>query len=199
MLLMRYDDLDEETKVWMLIELREEEARCPYRSPNLSAKGRTQFPEIMERAIARDKEEALAKDLEPTELWSEYEPSPLGGIRKTDPVRAAKVLAHQEFNTWYIRGLCRRLMEERESLLQIYRAGDGDVQGDECSAYENMVLEIRFVYHGHRAKYYPKPNPKAFSIPCSPHCCYSVRRIPRDMKAMLELEERQFGAAFRRS
>ncbi len=196
---MRYDDLDEETKVWMLIELREEESRRPYRSPNLSAKGRAQFPEIVERAIARGKEESLAKDLEPKEMWSEYEPSPQGGIRKTDPIRAAKALAHQEFNTCYVRGLCRRLMEEEENLLQVYRAGDGEVQGDECTAYENMVLEIRFVYNGHRAKYSPRPNPKAFSIPCSPQCCYSVRRIPRDMKAMLELEERQFGAAFRRS
>jgi hypothetical protein len=196
---MRYDDLDEETKLWMLVELREEEARGPYRSPSLSAHGRERFREIMERGIARGKEDLLAKDLEPKELWSEYEPSPLGGIRKTDPYRAAQVLAHQEFNTWYVRGLCRRLLEEGERLLQVYRAGDGEVQGDECSAYENMVLEIRFVYHGHRAKYFPKPNPRAFSIPCSPQCIHSVRRIPRDMKAMLELEERQFGAAFRRS
>jgi hypothetical protein len=196
---MRYDDLDEETKLWMLVELREEEARGPYRSPSLSAKGRDRFLESMEQAIARGSEDSLARDLEPRELWSEYEPSPLGGIRKTDPVRAAHALAHQEFNTWYVRGLCRRLMEEGERLLQVYRAGDDEVQGDECGAYENMVLEVRFVYNGHRAKYFPRPNPRAFSIPCGPQCDHSVRRIPRDMKAMLELEERQFGAAFRRA
>ena len=84
---------------------------------------------------------------------------------------------YQEFNTWYVRGLCRRLMEEGETPLQVYRAGDGDAPGDECTAYENMVLEIRFLYNGHRAKYWPRPNPQAFSVPCGPRCRHSVRRI----------------------
>jgi hypothetical protein len=196
---MRYDDLDEETRRWMLIEFREEEARSPYRSPSLSAMGRVRFHAYMEQAVVQGGEDTLAKDLEPRALWSEYEPSPLGGVRRTEPARAAHTLAHQEFNTWYVRGLCRRLLEEGEGLLQIYLAGDSEIPGDECTAYENMVLEVRFVYQGHRAKYFPTPNPRAFSIPCGPQCCHSVRRIPGDMKAMLELEERQFGAAFRRT
>ncbi len=199
MVLMRYDDLDEETRRWMLVELREEETRGPYRSPSLSAMGRGRFLEIMERAISTGSENSLATNLEPGELWSEYEPSPLGGVRKTEPLRAAHALAHQEFNTWYVRGLCRRLMEEGEKRVQVYLAGDAEVPGDECGAYENMVLEVRFLYNGHRAKYWPKTNPKAFSVPCSPQCQHSIRRLPADMKAMLELEERQFGAAFRRS
>jgi hypothetical protein len=196
---MRYEDLDQETRRWMLTELRDEEARGPYRSPSLSAEGRRRFPDILERAIINGSEETLAKDLEPRELWTEYEPSPLGGVRKTEPLRAARALARQEFNTWYVRGLCRRLMEEGEHLVQVYRAGDDEAPGDECTAYENMVLEIRFLYNGHRAKYWPRPNPQAFSVPCGPRCDHSVRRIPADMKAMLELEEGRFGAAFRRS
>jgi hypothetical protein len=196
---MHYDELDQETRRWMLVEFRDEEARGLYRSLSLSPEGRRRFPEVMEKALTGGSEESLAQALAPKEMWAEYEPSPLGGVRRTEPFRAARALAHQEFNTWYVRGLCRRLMEEGETLVQVYRAGDDDVPGDECTAYENMVLEVRFLYNGHRAKYWPRPNPKAFSVPCGPQCRHSVRRIPADMKAMLELEEERFGASFRRS
>jgi hypothetical protein len=195
---MRYEELDQETRRWMLEEFKAEEAANPYRSPSLSAEGKKRFGELMERAIVEGTEESLAEELKPKELWAEYEPSPLGGIRRTEPARAAVALARTEFNTWYIRGLCRKLMEEGETYCQVYRAAPADAPGDVCESYQNMVLEIRFLYNGHRIKYWPKPNDRAFSVPCGPQCRHSVRRISSGMKAMIELEERQFGAAFRR-
>ncbi|MBI0583329.1 MAG: hypothetical protein ISF22_03775 [Methanomassiliicoccus sp.] len=195
---MRYEELDQETRRWMLEEFGAEEAGEPYRSPSLSAKGREAFGEMMREAITSGTEESLAAALKPKELWAEYEPSPLGGIRKTEPARAAVALARSEFNTWYIRGLCRRLMEEGETYLQIYRAADADAPGDQCVPYQNMVLEIRHVYNGHRAKYWPVKNDRVFSVPCGPPCRHTVRRISSSMKAMIELEAREFGAAFRR-
>jgi hypothetical protein len=195
---MRYEELDEETRRWMLEEFRAEEAAGPYRSPSLSAEGRRQFGELMEQAIVTGTEDSLAEALRAKELWAEYEPSPLGGVRRTEPARAAKALARTEFNTWYIRGLCRRLMEEGEMYCQVYRAAAADAPGDLCEPYQGMVLEIRHLYNGHRIKYWPKPNDRAFSVPCGPQCRHSVRRISSSMKAMIELEERQFGAAFRR-
>jgi hypothetical protein len=195
---MRYEDLDPETRRWMLIELKEEEDRAPYRSPSLSPVGRERFRAIMEEAIANGSESSLAAALESKEMWAEFEPSPFGGVRRTEPARAAKALARTEFNTWYVRGLCRRLMEEGETLVQIYRAEASDAPGDECDAYENMFLEIRHLYYGHRIKYWPTRNDRAFSLPCGPQCRHSVRRISASMKAMVELEGQQFGAAFRR-
>jgi hypothetical protein len=197
---MRYDDLDQETRKWMLLEFREEQAAGPYLSPSLSAEGRRRFPGLMEEAIVQGTEETLAASLEPGELWAEYEPVPGGGVRRTDRKRAARELARTEFNTWYVRGLSRRLMEQGEDLVQVYRADDAAVEeGDECAAYENRVFEVRFVYNGHRAKYWPRSNPAAFSVPSGPRCRHSVRRIPADMRAMLELERQHFGAAFRKS
>lgn len=196
---MRYEELDEETRRWMLEEFRQEEATAPYRSPSLSPEGRDRFGALMEDAINGGTEDTLAESLRSKELWAEHEPSPLGGIRRTDPVRAAKALARTEFNTWYVRGLCRRLLEEGETLCQVYRAAEADAPGDECTAFENMFLEIKYLYNGHRIKYWPERNDRAFSVPCGPPCRHSVRRISSGMKAMIELEERQFGAAFRRS
>ncbi len=195
---MRYEELDQETRRWMLIEFKAEEEAGPYRSPSLSVLGKQRFGEIMERAITDGTEDSLTEDLKPKELWAEYEPSPFGGIRRTEPARAARTLARMEFNTWYIRGLCRRLAEEGELYCQVYRAADADAPGDTCEPYQNLVLEIRHLYNGHRIKYWPKVNDRAFSVPCGPQCRHSVRRISSSMKAMIELEERQFGAAFRR-
>jgi hypothetical protein len=196
---MRYEELDEETRRWMLEEFKAEQAcEDPYRSPSLSAEGRKRFGALMEEAIIDGTEDSLAEALKPKELWAEYEPSPFGGVRRTEPVRAARALARTEFNTWYIRGLCRKLMEEGETYCQVYRAADADAPGDQCEPFQGMVLEIRHLYNGHRIKYWPKPNDRAFSVPCGPQCRHSVRRISSSMKAMIELEEKQFGAAFRR-
>lgn len=195
---MRYEELDQETRRWMLVEHKAEEESAPYRSPNLSPLGRERFRAIMEEAIRNGTEDSLAKALEPREMWTEFEASPLGGIRRTEPARAAKTLARMEFNTWYVRGLCRRLMEEGERLVQVYRAEAADAPGDVCDAYENLFLEIRHIYNGHRIKYWPERNDKAFSVPCGPQCRHSVRRISPGVKAMIELEESRFGAAFRR-
>jgi len=123
--------------------------------------------------------------------------SPGPGWEGIEPKRAAVTLARVEFNTWYVRGLCRRLLEDGEELCQVYRAGDGDGTPDECDALENRLLPIRPIYGAHRAKYHPVRRPDAFSIPSGPGCKHSIRRLPPDMKALLELEKRETGAAFR--
>lgn len=195
---MRFEELDETTRRWMLEEFRDEESTLPYRSPALSAIGQGRFPALMEEAIRAGDEGSLAESLTDPSLWSRYEPAPQGGVRPVMPERAAIVLARVEFNTWYVRGLCRRLLEEGEGLCQVYRAWDGDGSPDECDTLENRVLGVEHVYRGHRAKYHPSLRPEAFSIPSGPGCKHSIRRLPEDMKAMLELESRQFGGAFRK-
>lgn len=113
---MVYEELDDETRRWMRVEFLAEEPRLPYRGPSLSPVGRGAFPCIMEIAIMRGTEEALARNLNDPVAWAEYGPSPRGGVRKTDPERAAGTLARDEFNTWCVRGLCRRLMGEGKIL-----------------------------------------------------------------------------------
>jgi hypothetical protein len=196
---MRYEDLDHETRRWMYEEFMHEESTDPYRSPTLSAKGKKVFPVAMERAIAEGDEDTLTKALGAPDLWAPFEPSPQGGVRPVDPARAARSLARMEFNTWYVRGLCRRLFEEGETVVQVYRAAEEDAPGDECKAFENLFLEVRYLYNGHRIKYWPVRNERAFSIPCGPQCRHTIRRVSPGARAMLELEEQQFGGAFRRS
>ena len=116
-----------------------------------------------------------------------------------DPRRAAVILARVEFDTWYVRGLCRRLLEEGEEHCQIYRAWDGDGSPDECDLLENKVLPVRPIYHAHRAKYHPHRRPEALSIPSGTGCKHSVRRLPAGMKALIEQEGRERGSSLRRT
>jgi len=194
---MQYDELDQTTRAWMMEEFRAEEAALPYRSPALSKVGRERFADLMAEAIEHGDEDSLARSLVDPALWAEWEPAPRGGVRRTVPERAAVVLARLEFNTWYVRGLCRRLLEEGEELCQVYRAWDGDGSPDECDALENKLLPVAPIYRAHRAKYHPTMRPEAFSIPSGPGCKHSVRRVPADVKALIEREEREFGGSFR--
>ena len=50
----------------------------------------------------------------------------LGFIEKDVPYTANETLAEGEFNTYYIRGLCARVIEEKEGQLEIYRAKEVD-------------------------------------------------------------------------
>jgi hypothetical protein len=195
--MLRFEELDTVTRKWMLEEFKAEESSHPYRSPSLSKAGQTLFPIELDEAIREGDDESLAKVMSNPLYWVEFEPSPLGGVRRTEPAKAALDLARQEFNTWYVRGLARRLLGEGEEFCQVYLAED-EVQDDDCTLYQNKVFRVRFVYNGHRAKYWPKENREAFSIPCGPACRHTIRRLPADMKAMIDLESRQFGAAFRR-
>jgi hypothetical protein len=182
----------------MIEEFRSEEIKMPYRSPGLSSEGLKVYARSFEEAIEEGNEDTLARALSAPELWKEFEPSPQGGVRKTDPVKASASLAKQEFNTFYVRGLARKLLEEGEEFGQIYLAGEEPGEGD-CPLYVNRVFRLRHIYAGHRARYRPTNNPEAFSIPCGPGCEHTIRRLPSDMKAMIELEERQFGAAFHKT
>lgn len=195
---MRYEELDQVTRAWMLEEIEGEEAENPYRNPALSKEGLEQFPHMLREAIVQGGEESLAEQLSLPRLWAQFEPHPKGGIRRVEPTRAAVTLARLEFNTWYIRGLCRRLLSEGEELCQVYRAWDGDGSLDECDILENKVLPIGLIYRAHRAKYHPVSRPEAFSIPSGPGCKHSIRRLSASMKALIEYEERELGGSFRK-
>jgi len=161
--------------------LNEEKAGNPYRSKRLSPLGLEVFPKEMEEAIREGNEESLAGALSNPEYWksSEYSRRGIKEYEKSiDPIKAAQALAYTEFNTWYVRGFARRLIEEGEEHCQVYRAAPAWEPRPECLQHEGSVYRIQEIYDGHRAKYWPKRNPEAFSIPVGPYCHHSIRRAP---------------------
>jgi hypothetical protein len=90
---------------------------------------------------------------------------------------AAERLAVTEFNTWYVRGLAKRLLDEGVTQCQVYRAALPKWEPADCTKHEGQAYPVKDVYDGHRAKYWPEPrNPNAFSIPAGPSCHHTIRR-----------------------
>jgi hypothetical protein len=90
----------------------------------------------------------------------------------------AKAFALTDFNTWYVRGICRALMEAGIPECEVYRAEEAYEPRGECLQLEGEVLDVEEVYLGHRARYHPEEakNPAALSIPVGPNCHHSIRR-----------------------
>ena len=51
---MRYEELDQVTRAWMLEEIEEEEAENPYRNPALSKEGLEQFPHMLRKLLCKE-------------------------------------------------------------------------------------------------------------------------------------------------
>ena len=179
--MMNYYELDENTRKWMLKEFDSEQSKDEhYQSKSLNQFGLESFPNIMRNAITGGNIESLTEELSNPSFWNSKI------IRKTNngvtssiinPETKAKMLAHSEFNTIYTRGLTRRLMEEGETECEIYRADMAITPKCECTIFEGKNISLEKIYSGHRAKYFPKNNSSAFSIPSVPNCHHTIKRI----------------------
>jgi hypothetical protein len=180
-----FEELDDTTRRYMLEEFRAEQLSTdppPFRPANLTGEGEAAFVEVMERAIQGGDEETLAADLSNPHFWITTQSGIRGGRVVTSRHRVSELarrFAITDFNIWYIRGLCRRLMDEGVDLCEVYRAAPAYVPRSECRALEGKTLLVQDVYAGHRAKYHPVKNPRAFSIPAGPNCHHSIRRVRR--------------------
>lgn len=178
---MNFEELDTTTRRYMLQELEVELAsERPYSGRNLSTVGRAAFPDLMREAIGNGNEETLGVVLNRPELWNRMEPYERGGVlrqRRINVRQASERLALTEFNTWYVRGLSKRLLDEGVTHCQAYRAAEPRWEPAECSAHEGQLFTVQEIYDGHRAKYWPVANPTAVSIPFGPGCHHTIRRV----------------------
>jgi hypothetical protein len=181
--LMQFEELDSVTREWMLKEFqKEQDGINSYQSKEMTPFGISQFKVLMEKAIISGNEVMLGKDLSIPSFWQPYGYSHRNGKsfrRKINFIESASRFALTEFNTWYVRGLAKRLMEEGEEYCEVYRAGLAAQPRPECRDHDGKQFKLIDVYNGHRAQYWPKPNNTAFSIPIGPNCHHTIRRIRR--------------------
>ena len=110
--------LDACTRRFMLAELQADVAAgLLYLSPQLSASGRSEYQYLLRTAFATGTEASLADDLrasDSVELPDRWQRS---GQNDHDGAltAATALLAEREFHRFYIRGLCRRAMEQEFS------------------------------------------------------------------------------------
>ena len=178
---MNYEELDEITRKHMLAEFEAEQRSAnPFRSKALSPAGLDAFPRFMGAAIQTANEESLFESLNDAEYWEpkeQYKRSGVARERQRNIRQAAERLALTEFSTWYVRGLATRLLAEGVTNCQVYRGAQPKWEPGECAEHEGVIVAVRAVYDGHRARYWPEPgSPDAFSIPFGPGCHHVIRR-----------------------
>jgi hypothetical protein len=99
-------------------------------------------------------------------------------MRKINPEKAAEELAITEFNTWYVRGLARRLMEEGEEICEVYRADGAWEPRANVWSNEGRQYPVKTICGGHRARCWAERGyPAAVSIPVGPNCHNTIRRV----------------------
>lgn len=119
-------NLDEETRLCMLLEFAwDEDNGNTYFSPRLTDEGREKYPELMRTAITDHDETWLASELRNQSLLKTQETRRKkdGGISYVNvPITAPETLAEVEFNRFYIRGVCWRVLTDHKDKVLIYRA-----------------------------------------------------------------------------
>jgi hypothetical protein len=118
-------NLDSCTRRFMLAELDSDVATGTlYRSPQLSEQGQQQYYALLRAAVTSGTEESFAEALRrrqavlPPDRWQHARE-----VGPEEALTAATVrLAEREFHRFYIRGLCRRALDQGVQTLEIYRA-----------------------------------------------------------------------------
>lgn len=139
-------DLDDLTRAQMLLELDDDvRAGQLYLSPRLSPVGIAAYPGLLRDAIQGGGPDSLAEALRGVGLLADHEFSrnPHGGadVRRRVPTNAAQLLAEGEFNRFYIRGLCRRVIESNSSgRVRVYRARESAHERSESEALIGQLV-----------------------------------------------------------
>jgi hypothetical protein len=121
-----FKHLDEKTRALMLEEIDADiSEHTLFLSDNLSPPGRDAYPGLLRIAAERGDETTLAADIrlllnthEKPRLLQSGEYSKLPKMRSN----AHEMLAEGEFNRFYIRGICRRAIDDGIDHVVVYRA-----------------------------------------------------------------------------
>ncbi len=119
------ENIDSRTRELMLDEFNYDLSKdALYISNRLNTPGKMQYKTILKKALANGNDTEFATELSAGFL-NEYEQrhTPSGGLTNAKvPTNANEMLAEGEFNRYYIRALCRRVIEDKCGVLQVYRA-----------------------------------------------------------------------------
>ena len=123
---LQFANLDADTRSCMLAELDDDlEVGNLYLGEYLSDVGKLRYPDLLREAIDNGTDDSLAAALQGPGLFLEVHErrKPKGGVTLAKvPHTANETLAEGEFNRFYLRGLCRRIVTSGGGNVEIYRA-----------------------------------------------------------------------------
>ena len=123
--MLQLENLDARTRGYMRAEYEDDlDRETLYISPRLSERGVQDYPELLRAAIHSGSDVTLANNLAFHGRMKATEERLVDTESKTvrTPATAADTLAEGEFKRIYMRGLCRRALDDGITALIVYRA-----------------------------------------------------------------------------
>lgn len=142
---LQLTNLDDLTREHMLSEVAADiTANSLYFGRYLSEGGRIAYPEMLRAATQSGNDESLALELAAPGILMTTAPrrTPSGGVTSAKVrVDAPQMLAEGEFNRFYLRGLCVRVLATKEGRIEVYRARASSKPRPESEAMIGQFLD----------------------------------------------------------
>jgi hypothetical protein len=160
-----FANLDETTRRYMLQELEHDLAQGTlYLSPRLSPEGRASYPDLLAEALRTHDDSWLAEQLRRRGDLNPYEERHTAEgdlVTARLPANAPEVLAGDDFNRFYMRGLCARALAEGVGVVEVYRGRASAQPRPESQALIGQSLPAADLLEDLRAW----PRPPVLGIP----------------------------------
>ena len=171
-----FRNLSQRTRGLMLEEVEFDiEKNTLYMSDRLTPSGKVRYPQLLQAAVEVGDPESLANGLREHFNPTEQRRKPSGGYTTAKiPSNAPELLAEGEFNRFYIRALCRLVLEEGIGELKVYRAKEVSNPRPESMARIGLILPARALLSDLRS------NPgvdSALGVPTGPNSGLSVELV----------------------
>lgn len=175
---IRYDSLDEAVRRCMIAELdRDIQGGNLYISSRLTEAGALEWPGLLHEAFHNHDDIWLAEQIRTRDLMraTKQRRTRGGGITTAKvPHTAPETLVEGEFNRFYIRGLCKHVIECGGTEVEVYRGKDVSRPRPESQAMIGKRLPANQLLQDLRTS--PGVEP-ALGLPPGPNSGLTVRRV----------------------
>lgn len=201
--MFHFEELDEATREHMLDEVERDIADGKlYMSKNFSASAKGAYPDLLRKAVREGTEQSLTQALRYAGFWSFIKgrsgfgsPRPLRPMRplKSGPSgfgsagstldeinNAAATFAEGEFNVYYMRGLCLKLIAEGQGQAEVYRAKAVDEPRAGGKVHAGQIVSCADHLEALRAR---KGGVSTLGLPRGVNSGLSLRRVRQDADA----------------
>ncbi len=175
---LNYEDLDKDVRRCMIEELELDiKTERLYISLRLTSEGARVWPDLLREAFLEHNDDWLASRIRSLGIMRETEErrDPKGNIVKARvPKTAPDTLAEGEFNRFYIRGLCRHVLQNGGTEVEVYRGKEVANPRPESQAMIGKRLSAQHLLEDLRISQGVEPS---LGLPPGPNSGLTVRRV----------------------
>ena len=166
---LHYENLDESTRSFMLSEVDLDLSHGQiYMSKRFNELGEQNYVSLLKEAIEHHDDAWLAQQLRSRGYMKESEQ------RGKVPINAPDILSEGEFNRFYVRGLCVRVIEEGMDQVEVYRGKPVSQPRPESEAMLGKRLSAEALLEDLRKSVGVEP---ARGLPRGPNSGLTVRMV----------------------